>query len=232
MTDASKPFVEFFDNEDHAAQYPEGPSKFMPGFRSVHQMAGVLIRETAPAHAQVLVHGAGGGLEIAAFASANPDWTFVGVDPAKAMLDQAEARLAGFSDRVSLHHGFAEDARPGPFDAATSFLTLHFLDAEERLKAVSEIVQRLKPGAPFVTAYCSIPQTKDQKTLWLNRHAAYTVASGVDPEVAEKGGQDIAEHLFVFDPEVDQQILESAGLKDVGMFYSAFTWRGWVGHAG
>lgn len=231
MTDASKPFVEIFEDPEHAAQYAEGPEKFMPGFQSVHRMAGVLLREVTPPNAHVLVHGAGGGLEIEAFAKENSGWTFLGIDPAKAMLEAAAARLVDLNDRVELHHGYADDAPVGPYDAATSFLTLHFIEASERLRTVAEIVRRLKPGAPFVTAHCSFPQDPSQRELWLARHREFTIASGVAPELAEQGRKDISESLAVLDPETDARILRDAGLSDVTLFYSAFTWRAWVGRA-
>ena len=231
MTEKSKPFVEIFNDPEHAAEYADGPAKFMPGFHAVHRMAGVLIRESAPPDAHVLVHGAGGGLELEAFARENPAWTFLGVDPAKPMLDEARTRLGELNERVQLHHGYADDAPPGPFDAATSFLTLHFLDAAERQKTVSEIVSRLKPGAPFVTAHCSFPQDSEQREIWLARHREFSVASGVDVEIAEKGRKDISDELEVLDPETDEEVLRDAGLSDVTLFYSAFTWRGWFGRA-
>ena len=231
MTEKSNPFLELFDDPEHAARYTDGPARFVPGFHSLHRMAGVLIRESAPPDAHVLVHGAGGGLELEALATENPRWTFVGVDPAKPMLEQARARLGNLTERVTLHHGYAEDAPAGPFDAATSFLTLHFLDATDRLKTVSDIVRRLKPGAPFVTAHCSFPQDPDHRDTWLERHRNYVVASGIDADDAEQARKDISESLAVFDPEIDERILRDAGLSDVTLFYSAFTWRGWVGRA-
>ena len=231
MTEKSEPFVEIFKDPEHAARYAAGPAKFMPGFHDVHRMAGVLIREYAPPDAHVLVHGAGGGLELEAFARENLDWTFVGVDPAKPMLDEARMRLGELNERVTLHHGFAEDAPAGPFDAATSLLTLHFLSAADRKKTVSEIVRRLKPGSPFVTAHCSFPQDPEHRDAWLARHREFTMASGVDAEEAERGRKDIADSLEVFDPEIDEKILRDAGLSDVTLFYTAFTWRGWIGRA-
>ncbi len=229
MTEQSNPFLELFKDPEHAAQYADGPARFVPGFHALHRMAGVLIREHAPPNAHVLVHGAGGGLELEAFARENSEWTFVGVEPAKPMLDEARMRLGDLNERITFHHGFAEDSPAGPFDAATSFLTLHFLNAAERQQTVSEIVRRLKPGAPFVTAHVSFPQDPEHRDAWLDRHREYVIASGVDAEDAENAREDIANSLEVFDPELDERILRDAGLSDVTLFYSAFTWRGWFG---
>lgn len=229
MSEKPNRFVEIFKDPKHAAQYGDSPAKFMPGFYAVHQMAGVLIRESAPSDARVLVHGAGSGLELEAFAKENHGWSFVGVDPAQPMLEQARLRLGKFNERIALHHGYIEDAPAGPFDAATSLLTLHFLNAAERQDTVSEIVRRLKPGSPVVVAHCSFPQDFEEREVWLARHRAFTIASGVSVESAEKGRQEIAENLELLDPETDEKILRDAGLSDVAMFYAAFTWRGWVG---
>lgn len=231
MTDDANPFLEMFEDPEKAAGYAEGPAKFMPGFCDVHLMAGVLIRERVPKNAHILVHGAGGGLELEAFAQENPDWNLTGVDPAKPMLIEAERRLGELNDRVTLHHGFIDDAPEGPFDAATSLLTLHFLDAGARRKTVSEIVRRLKPGAPFIAAHCSFSQQPEERKIWLTRYKEFAVASGADADMAENARAAVAKSAPLLDPGADEKVLLEAGLRGVTQFYSAFTWRGWVGHA-
>ena len=71
-------------------------------------------------------------MELQALAEAHPGWTFVGVNPVREMLRQAERTLGLLMDRVTLIHGYIDDAPAGPFDAATCLLTLHFLPAGER----------------------------------------------------------------------------------------------------
>ncbi len=231
MAETSPPFLDTFSNPEQAARYGDGPPKFVPGFFDLHRMAGILIRERAPADAHVLIHGAGGGLELRSFATDNPDWTFVGVDPALPMLQQAETLLGAFADRAQMHHGYIDTAPDGPFDAATSLLTLHFLDADERRRTVSEILRRLKPGAPLIVAHSSFPQDATGRDIWLSRYAAFATASGADPAMAEKARETVAAFDCLFDPDMDARILREAGLLEVTAFYAAFTWRGWVGYA-
>ncbi|MEM7458400.1 MAG: class I SAM-dependent methyltransferase [Pseudomonadota bacterium] len=225
------PFIEMFDDPDRAANYAHGPAKFMPGFADVHKMTSVLLRERVTDEAHVLVHGAGGGLELDAFARANPHWTFVGVDPARAMVDEARKRLAHAKDRVAFHCGFIEDAPRGPFDAATSLLTLHFLEQDARRETVAEIVRRLKPGALFVAVHSSFAQAEPEREAWLSRYQAFAVSSGADPEMAQMARDGVSKSIAVMDPEQDLQILQAAGLQKVTPFYSAFTWHGWIGYA-
>ena len=185
-----------FSDPAAVARYAEGPPRFVPGYFDLHRMSGVLLAERAPENARVLVLGAGGGLELKAFATAQPGWSFDGVDPAGEMLKLAERTLGPLASRARLHEGYIDDAPEGPFDAAACLLTLHFLDTAERRRTASEIRRRLKPGAPFVAAHSSFPQD-ESRAQWLSRYAAFAIASGADPvQVGRRprGGRRASEH--------------------------------------
>ena len=218
-----------FSDPAAAARYAENPPRFVPGFADMQRMAAILLAERAPADARVLVLGAGGGLELKVFAEAQPGWRFDGVDPAPAMLQLAEQTLGPLAPRARLHHGYIDDAPPGPFDAAACLLTLHFLPRDERRRTAAEIRRRLKPGAPFVAAHFSFPQ--DERALWLSRYAAFAVASGADPDQTLAARAAVDARLNLFSPEEDEAILREAGFTGVSQFYAAFTWRGWVAYA-
>lgn len=215
-----------FNDPEAVKNYSSGPQRFVPGADDLHRMAAILLAERAPADAHVLVLGAGGGRELRALADAQPGWSFVGVDPAAAMLDEARRVLGPDAARALLCEGYIDDAPEGPFDAATCLLTLHFLGAAERTRTLREIRRRLKPGAPFVAAHSSFPQ--DARALWLSRYAAFAVAAGADPDQVEKGRAAVDANLALLDPGEDEAILRAAGFSDVTLFYAAFTWRGWV----
>lgn len=220
-----------FKDPEHAKRYGEGPQRFVPGIADLHRMMSILLAERAPAKARVLVLGAGGGLELRALAQAHPGWTFTGVDPAGAMLDEARRALGPDAARVAFCEGYIDDAPEGPFDAATCLLTLHFLDAAERTRTLRALHRRLKPGAPFVAAHASFPQDGGTRALWLSRHAAFALASGADPEQVEKMCATVDAHVPMLSPEQDEAILQEADFSDLALFYAAFTWRGWVAYA-
>ena len=232
-SDQDKPlnFIAAFDDPAAAAKYPEGPRRFVPGLDALHRMTGILLAEGAPPDARVLVLGAGGGLELRALAEAQPGWTFVGVDPAREMLLQAERTLGPLMERVTLIHGYIDDAPDGPFDAAACLLTLHFLDAVEREATVRAIHRRLRPGAPFVAAHASFSQAPNDRTLWLERYESYAVASGAEPEMARKARAAVDACLPALGPKQDAAILSAGGFHDIELFYAAFTWRGWISRA-
>lgn len=227
--DTMRSLLAAFNDPEAARRYGDGPQRFVPGADDLNRMTAILLAERAPAEARVLVLGAGGGRELRALADAEPGWSFVGVDPAAAMLDEARRVLGPAAARASFCEGYVDDAPEGPFDAATCLLTLHFLDAEERTRTLRELRRRLKPGAPFVAAHSSFPQ--GERGLWLSRYAAFAVAAGADPEQAEKMRASVDANVPLLDPRQDEAILRAAGFSDVTLFYAAFTWRGWVAYA-
>lgn len=227
----SKP-IDVFADPEAVARYAEGPPRLVPGFADLQRMTRLLLAEGVPANGRVLVVGAGGGLELKAFAASHSDWQFDGVDPSAEMLKLAEATLGPLNSRVRLHQGYIDVAPEGPFDAATCLLTLHFVAPEERLRTVREIRRRLKPGAPLVVAHLSFPQSDAERALWLSRYVSFAISSGVDPASAANARTAIAAQLPILSPEQDEGILREAGFTDVSLFYAGFTFRGWVAYPG
>lgn len=181
--------------------------------------------------ARILVLGAGGGLELKTFAQAHPRWSFDGVDPSAAMLALAGQTLGPLASRARLHQGYIDDAPGGPFDGASCLLTLHFVDVEERRRIASEVRRRLKPRAAFVVAHLSAPEGNEERPLWLSRYSAFLAASGVEPEQAAAARNAVTNHLEILTPAQDEAILREAGFSEPTLFYTGFTFRGWVAYA-
>ena len=226
MTDAVTPFTD----PQAVARYAEGPPRLVPGLAGLHRMAMILMSEGTPAHARVLVFGAGGGMELRAFAEARPGWRLDGVDPSAPMLALALATLGPLAHRARLVEGTIEAAPEGPYDAAACLLTLHFLPRDERLRTLAALRRRLRPGAPFVAAHHSIP-AGEERALWLGRYAAFAEASGVEPTQARGAASAIMERLPVLTPEEDEALMREAGFAGVALFYAGLTFRGWVARA-
>lgn len=219
-----------FSDPDAVARYAEGPVRQVPGFLHLQLMARLLLAERAGDDADMLVLGAGGGLELKSFAEAQPGWRFCGVDPSAEMLALAERTLGPLSSKVKLHEGYIDTAPTGPFDGATCLLTLHFIPLEERRRTLAEVHRRLKPGAPFVIAHHSFPWQGGGKARWLARYAAFATASGVPAANAENAITAIGDRLPILSPDEEEALLEEAGFTDVELFYAGFTFRGWVAY--
>lgn len=215
-----------FDDPDAVARYTAGPLMMVPGLHDLHKMTRLLLAEAAGPAAHILVLGAGGGMELTAFATAEPTWTFTGVDPSAEMLSLATRTLGPHAPRATLIQGYIDTAPPGPFDGATCLLTLHFLPREDRLATLRALYTRLKPGARLITAHHSIPE--DHKTLWLTRFAAFAQSNGLPADKAAALIPGLATKLPTLSPEADAALLHEAGFTDISLFYAALTFRGWT----
>ncbi|MEZ5670240.1 MAG: class I SAM-dependent methyltransferase [Alphaproteobacteria bacterium] len=220
--------VSSFSDPAAVARYAEGPVRLVPGFRDLQRMAALLLAERCGGDARILVLGAGGGLELKAFAEWHPGLRFVGVDPSAEMLALAARMLGPLAERVDLHQGLIDTAPHRPFDGATCLLTLHFVPESERLATLAGLRRRLKPGAPLVVAHHSFPQAEGDKAAWLAHYAAFAAASGVPAAQARSAADAIAARLPVLSPQRDAALLREAGFHGVDLFYAGFTFRGWV----
>lgn len=219
--------MQVFTDPAMVASYAEGTPRRVPGFADLHRMAMLLLAERAPEAGDILVVGAGGGLELRAFAEAQPHWRFVGVDPSAQMLDLARRILGPLQSRVELQRGYVDAAPTGPFDGATCLLTLHFLAKDERLRTLREVHRRLKRGAALVVAHHSIPEDGDF-ARWFARSVAFSGGSSADIARASASAATIAERLPVLSSDGDEAILREAGFSDVVLFYAGLSFRGWV----
>nr|WP_309547196.1 class I SAM-dependent methyltransferase [Rhizobium rhizogenes] len=216
---------------DAVRSYLEGPPRQVPGFSSLHRMTAMLLAERTPENGRVLVLGAGGGLELKAFADMQRGWSFDGVDPSADMLQLARQVAADHAERIRLHHGNIDAAPEGPFDAATCLLTFHHVPLPQRLETLKEVRRRLKAGAPFVLAHVSFPQTEPDRSMWIDRHVAYGAPDGADIGRLENARNAMRERLHILSPEEEEAMLREAGFSDVTLFYAAFSFKGWVAYA-
>jgi tRNA (cmo5U34)-methyltransferase len=219
-----------YDDPAFAARYVKGPEQFAPGYKVMQRMAAQLIAERAGQDAEVLVLGAGGGLEIAAFAELQPGWRFTGVDPSAEMLAQAKARAP--ADRSHWVEGYIQNAPEGPFDAATCLLTLHFVpDDGGKLETLKAIRARLRPGAPFVLAHLCIDKSAPDFDARRDRYARFALDSGAEPDDVADTRERLKTIIDSVPQARDEALLAEAGFTDTELFWAGHSWRGWIASA-
>lgn len=221
----------FATDPSDPASYAERVARHVPGLHDLHRMAGILLAEHVPEDGRLLVLGAGGGLELRAFARDHPGWRFDGVDPSASMIAQARHLLGEYGARVAWHQGYIDDAPDSPVDGAACLLTLHFLSPDERLRTLRALHRRLRKGAPLVVAHHSFPLANGQRDVWLGRNAAWLIAAGVPEAKAIAGTCGMRERLPVLPPETEEHLLHVAGFRDVQLFFAALTFKGWIARA-
>lgn len=223
----------FVDPERVKRYTEQGPPAFAPGHAGMLQMIGVLLAETMPDDGQLLVVGAGGGLETRYLASVEPGWRFVGVDPAGAMLDLARTVAGSVAgDRLTLIEGTVVDAPGGPFDAATCILVLGLIaDDGGKLALLQEVRRRLKPDAPFILVDQCIDRSAPDVERRLARYARYALRSGVDAGVVASAEAAAGRLESMVPASRNEALLDEAGFHDAEVFYVGMAWRGWIAYA-
>ena len=142
------------------------------------------------------------------------------------MLKLAASTAEKHIERISFHEGTIDIAPEGPFDGASCILVFHHTPFEDRLDILKQVRARLKPGAPFVIAHVSFPQTEPERSQWVARHVAFGVPDGTDLSHLERSRQAIGTRLNILSPEQDEAMLREAGFSNISLFYAGFSCKG------
>jgi tRNA (cmo5U34)-methyltransferase len=135
------------------SEYEQTVKRVNAGYDLVFTLSECFLRSLHKTQMDVLVVGAGGGMEIERFAPANPSWHLTGVDPSRDMLALAQAKADGLGvpEQVTLVRGTVDDLpADAHFDAATCIFVLHFLPDNGKLALLRGIASRLRPDAPLL----------------------------------------------------------------------------------
>lgn len=219
-----------FADLDNAKTYASGsPALFCPGYEVMQELTHQLILETTPKGGNVLVLGAGGGIELKRFAQLEPSWRFAAVDPSPEMLSVAKDALAEDADRVEWFETYIPDAPAGPFDSATCLLTLHLIsDGGDKLEALKAIRNRLKPGGALAVVDNCYDKSSPDFKKWMDRFVQQARLKGAPEEMLGMVRQGNTEKGESVSPERESELFAEAGFTDVDLYYAALSWRGWI----
>ncbi|EON71029.1 class I SAM-dependent methyltransferase [Lysinibacillus sphaericus] len=222
-------------NNTLANEYEKGIRRTLPSYDAMLRLTQTFYRSNLAEEATFLVLGSGSGNEILQLAEQRPHWSFVGIDPAEAMLQIAEERLKSLPNKISLCRGtILETSLPATkFDAASCILVLHFIETyEEKLATLKEIAKHLKPGAPFVLVskygQLNTTETELQFDLWRSYWLQHTKLSA-----SEVANMEQSIRALSFMPEKDiLTLLQQAGFTQPSRFFATTLFAGWVCYKG
>ncbi len=216
-------------------EYDKSIRLFCGAYEEMFKISHSSLRARLPEKANILIAGAGTGMEICEFAPLNPGWSFWGVDPSQDMLDITANKLRekNLTNHVELIRGYMDDLEDKEaFDAATSILVMLFLkDDGSKLAFLKSISKRLKPGAPIVLIDgFGDPGSKEFEEL-VKSWKQYPVIHGVPTEAVEKAFSEVIMKMVQFVPETHiVELLNEAGFTGVFKYYSGFLYGGWMGY--
>ncbi len=136
-------------NDNIVLQYDDHIARVVPGYALMTAVTVAYCQTHCPDYARILVVGAGTGHELEKLCQANPTWSFVAVEPALAMLRQAQQRCQDYESRIDWHHGvldtLGEESKVACFDVGVCLLVIHFLENEDKRQFLQSLAKLIVP---------------------------------------------------------------------------------------
>ena len=215
------------------SRYDESIRQFCAAYEPIFAMSYSFLRSLLADDADLLVVGAGTGMEICTFGQKSPHWQITGVDPSAEMLAIATNKIANcqLANSVTLFNGYTHDLPESrEYDGATCILVMHFLpDDGSKLLLLNSISQHLKSGAPLILVDGFGDRGSREFELAVAAWKTFVKAGGVDSGVVEDGfrGQILKRIQFVPEARI-VSLLAEAGFGEPFRFYTSFLYGGWV----
>lgn len=217
---------------EDAAKYDGMMTKVFPGYEQLPLVILSYLRTHLGRTAHLLDVGCGTGATLAAFATHQPEWSFVGVDPAQPMLEIARSKInaTGTEKRVTLFHGTVDTLPDEPeFDAATCILVEHLQpDNGAKLRLLEGIHRRLVSGGWFVLfgLHGDFGTENAQNALgaWLE----FVTLQGLPESARDNVRHRATVEDSLISEERIQELLQRAGFINIERIYQLQLLGGWL----
>lgn len=213
-----------------AELYHDLAAHFVPGYASLYDIAGCYLSLNIPDDANILIIGAGGGMEIKTLAKFSPTWQMTGVDPSSKMLETAKfwVERANVTNRVKLIEGLISDVSDETlFDTVTCILVMHFLDEAKKTQLLQDIYTKLKPNGILVLADASISKNTEEFDVFLSLYHQHAKFNGESEEKIQQILDVFNTSTFPISGEKEAELITKAGFTKPIMFFSSLWFKAW-----
>lgn len=201
-----------------AAEYDANVDKTIPRYHLLHDEILDLVKTAVPPPQIWLDTGCGTGTLIVKAMAEFASTRFVAADPAAAMLQLAEEKLA--SNKVAFVLAGSEDLDYiEHFDVITAVLAHHYLDAAGRRQATGNCYRMLKPGGIYITFETIQADTATGTQIGLKRWRQAQVLNGKSPAAADRHISRYGLELLPVSLAAHRQLLAEAGFSTVEVFW-------------
>ncbi len=213
-------------------QYDTLIAKALPGYDIMHSIALACLRSQLSEKADLLIVGAGTGMELIKFAEGNYQWKMLGIDPSVNMLSIAQDKInhSGLSERVQLFQGYTQDLpTDSVYDAATAILVMHFIpDDGSKLAFLQSISQRLKLSASFILVDVFGEKGSDELEKIISILHCFWEETGISAEKRVELIESFHKGVYPIPEARVWELLQQAGFGNILRFYTGLWVGGWV----
>ena len=216
--------VEIFENES-AREYDQFVKKWIPNYYFLlDQIPDLLMGLTDERN--LLVAGCGSGNEMKVLAEAGQGWEMTGVDPSPEMTSQARKKLERYKNIIIIDGEVPGLKADISFGAATLLLVLHFLpDDGAKLKLLTDIAQRLKPGAPLILLDITGEGEPFKRNLEVLKSMLPT---DTDEEEIIRRLERLEHSIYHVSERRLSELIQQAGFEQPLRFYQTSIHMGWL----
>lgn len=223
--------IPFDFDGDYGSHYDSFIRQVIPGYDSLHALAGALLEPGCGEDGRILVVGCGSGTEMAILGQRHPSWSFLGVDTSEAMIAATWRMVCsrGWENRVALFHGNLQEVPPNQrFSGATCILVSHFLEgADSKTSLFRDIGKRLAPGGRLVVADACDEDSELFRTM-MDCRWNFAKAQGAPIERYRKFQSDCQRALKSVSPGHEQELISEAGFSCVRRFWTSLHVNAWL----
>ncbi|PMB32992.1 SAM-dependent methyltransferase [Fischerella thermalis CCMEE 5319] len=214
------------------SEYDNMARMALPGYEAMHTMVLACLRSHLPEKANLLIVGAGTGMELVRFAKGNREWQMLGVDPSANMLAVAQEKIQQhhLSEQVQLFQGYTHDLPTTTlYNAATSILVMHFIpDDGGKLAFLQSIAQRLQSSAVFILVDVFGKTNTREFEQTISFVKKYWAEMGIPPQKMAQLLERINDDVHLIGEARELELLQQAGFSNVMRFYTGLWVGGWV----
>ncbi|PMB53179.1 SAM-dependent methyltransferase [Fischerella thermalis CCMEE 5201] len=214
------------------SEYDNMARMALPGYEAMHTMVLACLRSHLPEKANLLIVGAGTGMELVRFAKSNREWQMLGVDPSANMLAVAQEKIQQhhLSEQVQLFQGYTHDLPATTlYNAATSILVMHFIpDDGGKLAFLQSIAQRLQSSAVFILVDVFGETNTREFEQTISFVKKYWAEMGIPPQKMAQLLERINDGVHLIGEARELELLQQAGFSNVMRFYTGLWVGGWV----
>ncbi|WP_017316190.1 class I SAM-dependent methyltransferase [Mastigocladopsis repens] len=213
-------------------EYDNMAQMALPGYEAMHTMALSCLKAHLRETGNLLIVGAGTGMELVKFGQGNSQWQMLGVDPSVNMLSIAQEKIQqhSLSERVKLFEGYTHDLPATPlYDAATCILVMHFLpDDGSKLALLQSIAQRLKSSATFIVVDMFGEKGTRELEQMISILKLFWQEMGMKSEIMAQLLETFNQSVYPIPEARELQLLQQAGFGNIIRFYTGLWVGGWV----
>lgn len=206
-------------------------SAVLPYYSSFHQETINLVRSLPDTPKVWMDTGCGTGSLVSKSIEQFPDTKFLMLDPSEGMLRQAREKLEPYTSerleflRATPTQEFSQELEEKP-DVITAIQCHHYLDRENRIRAVKKCYELLKEGGIFITFENIRPLTDEGISTGKRYWGQFQSGHGRTEDEVEAHLERFGTEYFPITIEEHLELLRKTGFRTVELFWYSYMQAG------